>query len=74
MVFQYRRARDKQKKVSIGADLLAQIKTNLAIDTNNTLGKTSSDKLQYVKMWFDSKQRDIETLKQISTGSQRSFI
>jgi hypothetical protein len=66
--------RDKQKKVSIGAEFLTQFKTNIEIDTNSTLGMVSSDKIQYAKMWFESKQRDIETLKQISTESQKSFI
>jgi hypothetical protein len=46
----------------------------LTIDVSSTLGMTTSDKVQYAKMWFESKQSDINNLKEISTESQKSFL
>jgi hypothetical protein len=66
--------RDEQKKLNVSADFLNTVKGSLTYDQSSTLGMTSSDKLQYSKMWFESKQNDINTLKEISTESQRSFL
>jgi hypothetical protein len=66
--------RDEQKKLNIGADFLNTAKGSFAYDHNSTLGMTSSDKLKYAESWFTSKQNDIQTLKEISTESQKSFL
>jgi hypothetical protein len=46
----------------------------VVFDANSTLGMTSSDKVQYARMWMESKQKDIDTLKELSTESQKSFL
>jgi hypothetical protein len=66
--------RDEQKKVDVGADFLQTVKAHVTVDISSTLGMTSSDKVLYAKMWLESKQNDINTLKEISTESQKSFL
>ena len=66
--------KDDQKKVTVGAEFLTTIKANVSIDISSTLGMSSSDKVQYAKLWFDAKQKDLDTLKEISTEAQKSFI
>lgn len=66
--------KDEQKKVDVGADFLQTIKAHVTVDISSTLGMTSSDRVLYAKMWFESKQNDINTLKEISTESQKSFL
>jgi hypothetical protein len=66
--------KDDQKKAVVGAEFLQTLKVNIIYDDNSTLGMTSSDKLQYAKMWFDSKILDINTLKEISSDAQKSLL
>lgn len=66
--------RDENKKVEVGADFLQTIKAKVTVDISSTLGMTSSDKVLYAKMWFESKQNDINTLKEISTEAQKTFL
>jgi hypothetical protein len=66
--------RDEQQKLGVDVGFLQTVKGNITYDHSSTLGMTSSDKLQYAKMWFESKKNDIDTLKEISTESQKSFL
>ena len=66
--------KDNQKKAVVGADFLQALKVNISYDDNSTLGLTSSDKLQYAKMWFESKKEDVNTLKEISSDAQKSLL
>jgi hypothetical protein len=66
--------KDEQKKFNLGIDFIKTAKGSVTYDHSSTLGMTSSDKLKYAESWFSSKQSDIQTLREISTESQKSFL